>query len=155
MDEHCVPTLAMDEFDWILSRTSSVARTKLHPVIPPPLKLVRILLCLSTHSWLGEGLARLYPVPPLPAYVRPSFVAPKYQTDVRALSWYKLVTYLCVGRCVIYTASGPSALGCVNHAASYTTVCNLYVHVCFESSNKFTCTCTIYLLEATAMYPGI
>ena len=60
MDEHNVPTLAMDEFDWILSRTSGgelFARTKLHPVVPPPLKLVRMLLCLSTHSRLGEGLA--------------------------------------------------------------------------------------------------
>ena len=83
----------------------------------------------SAHAFLFVNplKAWLYPVPPLPAYVRPSFVAPKYQTDARALSLYKLVTYLGVGRCVIYTASGPSALGCVNHAAPYTSVCNLYI----------------------------
>ena len=101
---------------------ATFTRTKLHPVVPPPLKLVRMLLCLSTHSQLGEGLAISRS-----AATSVSFVAPKYQTDARVLSWYKLVTYLGLGRCVIYTASGPSALGCVNHAASYTSVCNLCI----------------------------
>ena len=86
MDEHSVPTLAMDEFDWILSRTSggepslqpnsttSAPQTSAHaPLFVNPLKV-----------WL-------YPVPPLPTYVCPSFVA---QTDMRALSWHKLVTHL-------------------------------------------------------------
>ena len=27
-----------------------------------------------------------------------------------------------------YLTSGPSALGCVNHASPYTSVCNLYVN---------------------------
>ena len=63
------------------------------------------------------------------------FIAPKYQTDACALSWYKLVTYLGVGRCVIYTALGPSALSCVNHAASYTSVCNLYLDNNFVKFN--------------------
>ena len=133
MDEHSVPTLAMDEFDWILSRTSSgeffatFAQTKLHPVVPPPLKLVHMLLCLSTHSRLGEGLAisRSTDTSICLSTIRGS----KYQTDARALSWYKLVAYLGVGRCVIYTASGPSAFGCVNHAASYTWVCNLHIYM--------------------------
>ena len=58
MDEHSVPTLAMD---WILSRTSSgelfatFAQTKLHPA----------------HAPLFVN-----PFAALPAYVLPSFVAP-------------------------------------------------------------------------------
>ena len=65
-------------------------------------------------------------------------MAPKYQTDERALSWYRLVTYLGVGRCAIYTPSGPLALGYVNHAASYTSVCNLYIYTCHFCEDKRT-----------------
>ena len=115
----------MYEFDWILSRTSSselfatFARTKLHPVVPPPLKLVRMLLCQAAQRVSRSAATRV-----CSSIVRGS----KYQTDAHALSWYKLVTYLGVGCCVIYTASGPSALGCVNHAAPYILVCNLYLY---------------------------
>ena len=116
MDEHSVPTLAMD------SRTSTF---KLHPVVPPPLKLVRMLLRLSTQ----------YPVLPLPAqrmFVHCSWLQNIKLTRVRCPGIYKLVTYLGVGRCVTYTASGPSALGYVNHAAptpGYVTGSTVYTGI--------------------------
>ena len=100
-------------------------RTKLHPVVPPPLKLVRMLLSWSTHS---ARLPFRYYLCRYAMFVHHSWHQ-KYniQTDARALSWYKLVTYVCVGCCVIYTSCGPLALGCVNHTVSYTSVCNLYI----------------------------
>ena len=70
------------------------------------------------------------PFVPPPAYVRPSLTRSWLQniklTCVRChgTSWLHTTV---VGRCVIYTASGPSALGCVNHAAPYTSVCNPYI----------------------------
>ena len=77
----------------------------------------------SNSSIVGVGTCTL-----CSSIVRGSINNTSIQTDARALSWYKLVTYLGVGRCLIYTASGPSALGCVNHASPCTSVCNLYMH---------------------------
>ena len=120
MDEHSVPTLAMDEFDWILSAASSSLEPNSTPSYLRPSNLCACSSVCQPIRGLEKAPFRRYNI--IPAYVRPLFVAPKYQTDVRTLSWYNLVTYLGVGRCVIYTASGSSALGCVNHAASYTLV---------------------------------
>ena len=98
-----------------------------------------VRICSSEKAWV-------YPIPPLPAYVRPSFVAAKYQTDARAVSWYKLVTYVGVGRCVIYIALGPLALGCVNNAASYTSVCNLYMQATLTVFTQSDAAATKYFL---------
>ena len=112
-------------------------RTKVHPVVPPPLKLVRMLLCLSTLAISRSAATSVC------SFIHRSWLQ-NIKTDTRALSWYKLVTYLGVGRCVIYTASGPLALGCVNLAASYTSVCNLYVDA-LHCTSIYTCTyVTVY-----------
>ena len=74
MDEHSVPTLAMD---WILSRAVEPPR---HTSAPQT----------SAHAPLFANLGELYPVPPLPVYVRLSFMAPNIKlTCVRChgTSW--------------------------------------------------------------------
>ena len=64
----------------------------------------------------------------------------------RAVSWYKLVTYVGVGRCVIYIALVPLALGCVNNAASYTSVCNLYMQATLTVFTQSDAAATNYFL---------
>ena len=80
--------------NWILSRTSggALCRTSAPQT--------------SAHAPLLVKHSRR-PVLPLPAYVR--------------LQNIKLTRVRCHGTSCIYTASGPSALGCVNHAAPLDT----------------------------------
>ena len=58
MDKHTVPTLAGFSRETTVASFSLIfAQIKVYPVVPQPLQLVRMLLRLSTHSRLGEGLA--------------------------------------------------------------------------------------------------